>query len=81
MDQNSTARTREALNKDFTNLKRDVTQVATDAKQHAGAQVGAAWDSINEGVESIRQKLLAQPVAVLGLVFMLGVLFGLRLKK
>ena len=81
MENNSTDQTREALATDIANLKRDVAQIATDVKQHAGAQVEATKSHINQKVQSFKDYATERPLAVFGVGFLVGFIVALRLRK
>jgi ElaB/YqjD/DUF883 family membrane-anchored ribosome-binding protein len=78
MENNSTNSTREALVNDISNLKRDVTQVAQDVKDHAGAHVEATKQRINDKVQAVRDAAAARPLLVLGIGFLIGFILGVR---
>jgi hypothetical protein len=81
MENNTPADTSEALSKDLATLKRDVTQIATDVKHHATAHVDATRQLVAEKIKIAREAAAARPLAILGVGFLLGFLFGLRCKR
>ncbi len=78
MENNSTSHTREALVKDISALKRDVVQVAQDVKHHAEAHVDATKQHINKKVQAARDAMSAQPLALIGIGFLLGFILASR---
>ena len=81
MENKSTTETGEALTKDLTALKQDVTQIAEDLKFHAGAHAKATRERVQEKIKAAREAAAARPFAILGVGFLVGFVFGLRCRR
>ena len=79
MENRLTAKTAEALNQDVDRLKRDAARVVQDVREHANAHVEETRQRVNDTFDSVREKLAANPLYLLGFGFALGLLLGLRL--
>lgn len=76
--ENTTTETAEALTKDVSRLKKDVAQLAADAKAHGQARVDEVRQRVNDSIASAQAQLAAHPFAILGFGLVLGFLFGRR---
>jgi len=81
-------RTREILVKDIDKLKdnalqfkENAVQVAQDVKNHATAQLGDTRQRLSDTVVTTREYMAAHPLSLLGAGFVVGLLFGLRLRR
>jgi ElaB/YqjD/DUF883 family membrane-anchored ribosome-binding protein len=88
MENHTTSRTRETLVKDIDKLKdnalqlkENAIQVAQDVKNHAAARVDDTKQRFNDTVVTTREYLVAHPLSLLGAGFVVGLLFGLRLRR
>jgi ElaB/YqjD/DUF883 family membrane-anchored ribosome-binding protein len=79
MQNRLSAKTREALVQDVGTLKRDAVRVVQDVREHAHAHVDETRERVTDTVETVRQKLVANPLYLIGFGFGVGLLFGLRL--
>jgi ElaB/YqjD/DUF883 family membrane-anchored ribosome-binding protein len=79
MENRLTAKTAEALNQDVDRLKRDAARVVQDVREHANAHVEETRQRVTATFDSVREKLAANPLYLLGFGFALGLLLGLRL--
>ncbi len=76
MEKLTTTATREALNNDVDLLKRNALQVVADVKEHANAHVGAARQRVDDTIQTARKNAGNHPLALLGIGFAGGFLFG-----
>lgn len=81
MEKSATEQTSEVLAKDLTNLKKDVSQIASDMRQHAKAHVDTTKELINEKIKLAREAAAARPLAIFGVGFLVGFLFALRCRR
>lgn len=81
MEKNNVLHTGEALVDDLNILKHDVTQIAVDAKHHAGAHVDATKKLLREKIQIAREAAAAQPLLILGAGFLVGFVFALRCRR
>jgi ElaB/YqjD/DUF883 family membrane-anchored ribosome-binding protein len=81
MEDHMTDKTRDTLLKDVGKLKRDAVQIAQDVRDHATAHVDETKQKVTDGLQAVRDHLNTHPLAVLGVVFAAGVLFGLRMRR
>jgi ElaB/YqjD/DUF883 family membrane-anchored ribosome-binding protein len=79
--ENHTSQTREALLKDVDKLKRNAGQVVQDVKDHASAHVDETRQRVTDTLQSVRESVTDQPLALLGIGFVAGLLIGLRLAR
>jgi hypothetical protein len=81
MENHSTAETRETLVRDLSNLKRDVTQIANDVREHSGAHVDAAKKHLADQVQSLRDAVSRQPLVLLGTGILIGFFLASRRRR
>jgi ElaB/YqjD/DUF883 family membrane-anchored ribosome-binding protein len=79
MENRLTDKTAEALNQDVARLKRDAARVAQDVREHANAHVDETRQRVTDTFDTVREKLAANPLYLIGFGFALGLLLGLRL--
>ncbi len=87
--ENSTASlTRETLTKDIgklkdnaLQLKENAFQIAQDVKDHAAAHVDDTRKRVTDTFVTTREYMTAHPLSLLGAGFVVGLLFGLRLRR
>ncbi len=79
--ENTTDKTRDALLKDVDKLKRNAVQVAEDVRDHASAHVGATRQRVADTVQTVRETLENNPLALIGIGFALGVLLTFRFRR
>ena len=80
--------TRETLVKDVNKLKdnalqfkENAIQVAQDVKSHATAHVNDTKQRFSDTFVTTREYMVAHPLSLLGAGFVVGLLFGLRLRR
>jgi ElaB/YqjD/DUF883 family membrane-anchored ribosome-binding protein len=84
----ASARTHQTLVKDIGKLKdnalqfkENALQVAQDVKNHAAAHVGDTRQRLTDTVVTTREYMVSHPLSLLGAGFVVGLLFGLRLRR
>jgi ElaB/YqjD/DUF883 family membrane-anchored ribosome-binding protein len=81
MDNNTTTKTREALDNDVGKLKEDAVHVVQDVRNHAHAHVDETRQRVNDTIVTIRETFASHPLALLGVGFAFGFLFALRFNR
>jgi len=79
--ENSTTKTREALLHDVDKLKTTAFKVADDVRNHANAHVNQVKARATDTFETVHDTLTTHPLALVGVGFFFGMLFGLRLRR
>jgi ElaB/YqjD/DUF883 family membrane-anchored ribosome-binding protein len=79
--QNHTSETRQTLVNDVDKLKRNAVQVAQDVRDHASAHVGETKQRVTDTYVTARETLTDNPLAILGIGFVLGLIVGLKLRS
>jgi len=81
MNSLTTSQTRKTLLKDVGNLKRDAVQIAQDVQDHASAHVDETRQRVSETINTVRETLVANPFALLGVGFAIGLFLGIRFSR
>lgn len=81
MQNNLTSKTRDALVQDVGKLKRNAVQVAQDVQEHAAAHVDQTKQRVTDAIQTAQEALTTHPLALLGIGFGIGFLFGLRFRR
>jgi ElaB/YqjD/DUF883 family membrane-anchored ribosome-binding protein len=79
--QNHTSETRQALVKDVDKLKQNAVQIAQDVRDHASAHVDETKQRVTDTYVNAREALTENPLAILGIGFVLGLIVGLKLRS
>jgi len=81
MENHATTKTRETLLHDVDKLKRTAAQVAQDVRDHATAHVDETKQRVTDTFETVRENLVTHPLSLLGIGFVVGLFFGLRISR
>jgi ElaB/YqjD/DUF883 family membrane-anchored ribosome-binding protein len=88
MENHLTSQTRQTLVKDIgklkdnaLQLKENAVQVAQDVKSHATAHVTDTKQRLVDTVVTTREYFTAHPLSLLGAGFVVGLIFGLRIRR
>ena len=79
MQNRLTTKTGEALIQDVDRLKHDAARVVLDVREHANAHVQETRQRVTDTFATVRDRLAANPLYLIGFGFALGLLLGLRL--
>ena len=79
MQNRLTTKTGEALFHDVDLLKNDAVRVVRDVREHANAHVEQTRQRMSDTFATVRERLAANPLYLIGFGFALGLLLGLRL--
>jgi len=81
MENSTTSKTHDILLKDVNKLKRDAVQVAEDVRDHATAHVDETKQRVTDTIQTVRENLATNPLALLGIGFAAGLLLGFRFRR
>ena len=81
MQNHTVSQTRETLVKDIGKLKDNANQVALDVKTHAHAHVDEVKQRFTDTYVTTKEYFTSHPLSLLGAGFVVGLLFGLRLRR
>jgi ElaB/YqjD/DUF883 family membrane-anchored ribosome-binding protein len=81
MESDEITKTRAALSKDTTALKRDINKIATDVKDHATAHVDFVKDKAGDTFERVSDYARENPLHLVVAAFALGLFIGFTRRK
>ncbi len=79
MQNRLTTKTGGALVQDVDRLKQNAARVVRDVREHASAHVEETRQRMTDTFDTVRERLAANPLYLIGFGFALGLLLGLRL--